>query len=147
MRGPTRAERHDGESGPPAGLCGHVFPAPPQAQAAFGAVDQRRDLRPGGGGVAVERTAAERQEESGVDFGKLSGCDRRYHGLVLRHRPGGVLNSAYRFGAGENAEIIESGTIFSSGQFIDPRDATEHLNEVGRRTLADLIINAVKERL
>lgn len=58
-----------------------------------------------------------------------------------------ALNEAYRLGAGEDAEIVESGTCFSADEFIDPRDATEHLNEAGRRRLTELIVSAVKQQL
>jgi hypothetical protein len=58
-----------------------------------------------------------------------------------------ALNSAYRSGAGTEAEVIESGMMFSSDQFIDPSDATEHLNQDGRLPLAKLIVSAVRERL
>ncbi len=54
-----------------------------------------------------------------------------------------VLNGAYRLGAGEDAPIIESGECFSTDEFIDPHDATEHLNESGRRRLAEFIVNEI----
>jgi hypothetical protein len=54
-----------------------------------------------------------------------------------------VLNAAYRLGAGADAHIIECGTSFSTDEFIDPRDASEHLNETGRRRLTDLIMTQV----
>ncbi|HEY3844110.1 MAG TPA: hypothetical protein VGL48_12745 [Acidimicrobiales bacterium] len=54
-----------------------------------------------------------------------------------------VLNEAYRLGAGADAAVIESGGCFSTDEFIDPRDATEHLNEAGRRRLAGYIVNEI----
>jgi hypothetical protein len=58
-----------------------------------------------------------------------------------------AINAAYRLGAGEGVEIIESGTCFTDSEFIDPADATEHLNEFGRRHLAEMILSAIKQRL
>jgi hypothetical protein len=58
-----------------------------------------------------------------------------------------VLNEAYRLGAGEDSEIIESGTCFATDEFIDPNDATEHLNERGRRRLSGLVTDAIRRRL
>jgi hypothetical protein len=58
-----------------------------------------------------------------------------------------VLNQAYRAGAGEDAEIIAAGESFATDEFIDPNDASEHLNEVGRLRLAQMIVTAVKRRL
>jgi hypothetical protein len=57
-----------------------------------------------------------------------------------------VLNAAYRLGAGTDAPIIECGTSFSTDEFIDPSDASEHLNETGRRRLTDLIVTEVRAR-
>jgi hypothetical protein len=54
------------------------------------------------------------------------------------------LNAAYRAGVGSDAPILETGTMFSSAQFIDPDDASEHLNEQGRLPLANLIVEAVR---
>ena len=56
-----------------------------------------------------------------------------------------LMNEAYRLGAGADAHIIECGTSFSTSEFIDPDDATEHLNEFGRRRLTDLIVAEVKK--
>jgi len=58
-----------------------------------------------------------------------------------------VMNEAYRLGAGEEAEIIESGLSFRTTEFLDPQDATEHLNEHGRRRLSAEIVDAVKTKL
>jgi hypothetical protein len=58
-----------------------------------------------------------------------------------------VINEAYRLGAGAGAAIIESGTEFTTDEFLDPEDATEHLNERGRHHLADLIVAEVGRRL
>ncbi|HEX3794080.1 MAG TPA: hypothetical protein VHV57_06240 [Acidimicrobiales bacterium] len=57
-----------------------------------------------------------------------------------------ALNAAYRLGAGPDAEIIESGMSFAESEFIDPNDASEHLNERGRRRLADMIVQGVRAR-
>jgi hypothetical protein len=54
-----------------------------------------------------------------------------------------VLNAAYRLGAGEDVEIIESGTAFAESEFIDPTDATEHLNDVGRLRLAEMMVASI----
>jgi hypothetical protein len=58
-----------------------------------------------------------------------------------------VLNEAYRLGAGGDADIIESGTSFATDEFIDPNDATEHLNQRGRAHLASLLTSAIRQRL
>ncbi|HWD53443.1 MAG TPA: hypothetical protein VG412_13665 [Acidimicrobiales bacterium] len=57
-----------------------------------------------------------------------------------------MLNAAYRLGAGEDAEIVESGTCFSASEFIDPTDATEHLNDIGRLRLAEMVVASIKRR-
>ena len=56
-----------------------------------------------------------------------------------------ALNAAYRLGAGTNVNIVESGAAFSESEFIDPSDATEHLNEQGRHRLAEMILTAAKQ--
>lgn len=58
-----------------------------------------------------------------------------------------LLRAAYREGAGADARIIEAGMSFVTGEFADPDDATEHLNQVGRAHLSHLIAEEVKERL
>lgn len=55
-----------------------------------------------------------------------------------------AIDAAFRLGAGEEFEIIESGTSFSESEFIDPGDGSEHVNERGRKRLADMIVQGVK---
>jgi hypothetical protein len=57
-----------------------------------------------------------------------------------------ALNAAYRLGAGEDAEIVESGCCFTESDLIDPADTTEHFNEHGRLRLAEMIVDAIKRR-
>jgi hypothetical protein len=49
-------------------------------------------------------------------------------------------------GAGPETEIIESGQWFAESEFIDRADGSEHLNQHGRRRLADAIVKAVNQR-
>lgn len=58
-----------------------------------------------------------------------------------------ILDDAFREGVGEDVTIIQSGMAFPPDQFIDPRIADEHLNEVGRRRLTDLIVTRTRELL
>jgi len=58
-----------------------------------------------------------------------------------------LLGQAYRRGAGEDAQIIESGACFVTDEFIDPTDGSEHLNEKGRSHLASLLIGSISQSL
>jgi hypothetical protein len=43
--------------------------------------------------------------------------------------------------------VLQTGTSFGDDEFIDPTDASEHLNEKGRRRLAELLVAEVRARL
>jgi hypothetical protein len=58
-----------------------------------------------------------------------------------------VIEAAFRRGYGEDIPIVPTGTGFPMDEFIDPSDATEHLNEAGRSRLADALTTAIAERL
>ncbi|MCU1658466.1 MAG: hypothetical protein JWO57_3122 [Pseudonocardiales bacterium] len=58
-----------------------------------------------------------------------------------------VLDAAYRAGLGADAEILQTGTVFGTEEFIDPRDGSEHLNQVGRDRLSEQIVAAVTRLL
>lgn len=58
-----------------------------------------------------------------------------------------ALDAAFRAGYGEDAEILQTGLIVPTEEFIDPKDASEHVNEKGRARLAEIITTAVHERL
>lgn len=55
----------------------------------------------------------------------------------------GLLRDALRQGMGTPVSIIESGTIFKPGEFIDLADGSEHLNQLGRQRYADLIAGRI----
>lgn len=57
-----------------------------------------------------------------------------------------AVDDAFRSGYGP-IDILQSGSVLDSSHFIDPRDATEHLNERGRTVLAGLIVSSVRQRL
>ncbi|HEY3841910.1 MAG TPA: hypothetical protein VGL48_01555 [Acidimicrobiales bacterium] len=57
-----------------------------------------------------------------------------------------ALDAAYRAGSGDDTEIVQSGMSFPESEFIDPTDASEHLNQHGRIRLAEMITDAVKRR-
>jgi hypothetical protein len=59
----------------------------------------------------------------------------------------GVMEAAYREGFGPDATILQTGSIFSPEEFIDPADGSEHLNERGRRRLAATVVDAVRAEL
>jgi hypothetical protein len=42
------------------------------------------------------------------------------------------------------AEIVSTAFIFETGEFLDPEDGSEHLNELGRRKLLDAIVTRVR---
>jgi hypothetical protein len=54
-----------------------------------------------------------------------------------------TLDAAFLAGLGRQTEIIQSGMIFPSSQFIDTAGADEHLNEAGRLRLTELIVDRV----
>jgi len=51
------------------------------------------------------------------------------------------------FRAGLDVPVLQTGTAFGEDAFIDPTDGSEHLNEQGRRHLADLLVAELRERL
>jgi hypothetical protein len=59
----------------------------------------------------------------------------------------GLLQEAFLAGAGEQASVLQTGLDFTAEEFIDPQDASEHLNQQGRARLAELIATQVTERL
>lgn len=54
------------------------------------------------------------------------------------------LNDAFVAGYGNEAEVLQTGMDFSTAEFIDYRDASEHLNEHGRLRLAESITTAAR---
>jgi hypothetical protein len=54
-----------------------------------------------------------------------------------------LLDAAFLRGYPE-VDIIQTGTIFETGEFLDPEDGSEHLNEFGRRKLLDLVVSQVR---
>lgn len=57
------------------------------------------------------------------------------------------VRDAFQEGFGDSVEILRTGSIFSSSEFIDPEDASEHLNAAGRLRLTELLVNAVQRAL
>ncbi len=58
-----------------------------------------------------------------------------------------AMTDAFRQGAGEDATVLKTGTLFGEDEFVDPADGSEHLNEKGRHRLAALIADEVRARL
>lgn len=58
-----------------------------------------------------------------------------------------VLDAAFTKGLDRSADIIQSGTVLHPDMFIDPLLADEHLNEAGRKLVASLIADRVREEL
>ncbi|HEX3794075.1 MAG TPA: hypothetical protein VHV57_06215 [Acidimicrobiales bacterium] len=58
-----------------------------------------------------------------------------------------VMDDAFIAGYGP-IDIVQTGVLLKPGDYIDPDDGTEHVNEHGRRQMTDLIVAAVhKARL
>lgn len=55
------------------------------------------------------------------------------------------MRAALSRGYGSGVDVVRSGTAFAADEFIDPSVADEHLNDVGRRHLADLIMDRVTD--
>lgn len=55
------------------------------------------------------------------------------------------MDAAFADGYGP-IDILQTGVLFDEGEFIDPTDATEHVNQRGRRRIADLIVGAVRRQ-
>lgn len=51
------------------------------------------------------------------------------------------------FRAGLDVPVLQTGTSFGEDAFIDPTDGSEHLNERGRRALADLLVGELRRLL
>ena len=58
-----------------------------------------------------------------------------------------VLDEAFLRGFGTQLHIHPTGTAFTSAEFIDPADGTEHLNEIGRRRMAAMLLPAINAAL
>jgi hypothetical protein len=58
-----------------------------------------------------------------------------------------VLARSFATGFGAEVPVLETGTMFGADEFINASWADEHLNEVGRRRLADLLAGAVLTEL
>jgi hypothetical protein len=69
----------------------------------------------------------------------------RFEELIRRNWQ--VMDAAYRQGRGEEATILQTGSVFAPDEFIDPDDASEHLNERGRTRLAKMIAAEVVAEL
>jgi hypothetical protein len=54
-----------------------------------------------------------------------------------------LLDDAFLRGYPE-AEVVQTGTIFETGEFLDPEDGSEHLNEFGRKKLLDAVVTRVR---
>ncbi|MCE5291996.1 MAG: hypothetical protein LLG14_22520 [Nocardiaceae bacterium] len=72
--------------------------------------------------------------------------ERHYGGAIkeLIHDNFAILNKAYEAGLSRDASIILSGTTAPENYFVDPDLADEHLNERGRRWLAEQIVEQVQ---
>lgn len=57
------------------------------------------------------------------------------------------VRDAFQEGFGDSVEILQTGATFPSSEFIDPEDASEHLNAAGRLRLTELIANAARHAL
>jgi hypothetical protein len=55
------------------------------------------------------------------------------------------MDSAFADGYGP-IDILQTGVLLDEDEFIDPADATEHVNERGRKRIADLIVEAVRRQ-
>ncbi|HET7735950.1 MAG TPA: hypothetical protein VFK52_08260 [Nocardioidaceae bacterium] len=72
------------------------------------------------------------------------------HGPVFRTQTlenQGRVRDAFQEGFGDAVEVLRTGAIFQTEEFIDPEDASEHLNALGRRRLSQLIVDATKRAL
>lgn len=58
-----------------------------------------------------------------------------------------VADDALRAGTGAPTPVLQTGCAFDPEEFLDPSDGSEHLNEHGRRRLADLLVAQVRARL
>ncbi|MCU1601070.1 MAG: class SAM-dependent methyltransferase [Frankiales bacterium] len=58
-----------------------------------------------------------------------------------------AMAEAFRTGAGQDATVLATASLFGEDEFVDPSDGSEHLNERGRRRLASLIADEVRARL
>lgn len=56
-----------------------------------------------------------------------------------------VLERAFRRGLGRDIDVIQSGTVFSPSDSVDPTDGSEHLRADGRRRLAQMIAHGVSQ--
>lgn len=54
------------------------------------------------------------------------------------------LNDAFVAGYGEDGAVLQTGMVSGTSEFIDHRDASEHLNQHGRLRLAESITKAVR---
>jgi hypothetical protein len=57
------------------------------------------------------------------------------------------MEKAYRGVLGAGATVLQTGTISGSDEFLDPTDASEHLNQRGRLRVAEHIVQAVTAEL
>lgn len=58
-----------------------------------------------------------------------------------------ALADAFRDGYGRDTQILATGMVSGTEEFIDWRDASEHVNERGRLRLANSIVEATREQL
>jgi hypothetical protein len=58
-----------------------------------------------------------------------------------------ILRAAVTEGYGSPLQIASTGLIFEQHEFIDPADASEHLNHLGRNRLAAVLAARVREEL
>jgi hypothetical protein len=58
-----------------------------------------------------------------------------------------LLRQAFREGLGGPGEILQTGMIFPTEEFIDPEDGSEHINAKGRLRLTELIVDATVRAL
>jgi len=58
-----------------------------------------------------------------------------------------AVRDAFQEGFGDSVDILRTGAIFSTEEFIDPEDASEHINAAGRRRLSELIVDATRQHL
>jgi hypothetical protein len=55
-----------------------------------------------------------------------------------------IMESAFKDGFGP-IDILQTGASLDVSEFLDPDDATEHMNERGRQHIADMIVGAVHQ--
>ncbi|MCW2495431.1 MAG: hypothetical protein JWQ77_1355 [Jatrophihabitans sp.] len=55
-----------------------------------------------------------------------------------------AMEAAYRRGLGPDAVVLQTGTVCTTDEFLDPDDGSEHLNQAGRAKVATMLVHGVR---